>query len=102
MTRLQAEAFPEAIAVSRVKEDEGSAHSILHTIACMFSPRIEYVETHPGTYALDIQGMNNLFGDGAQLASKLRQRIMAAGFLANVPVTQNFHAAASPPFLRTC
>src|SRR5258705_5993042 len=36
MTRLQAEFFPEVVAVSRVREDEVSAHSILHTIACMF------------------------------------------------------------------
>ena len=36
--------------------------------------------------------MNTLFGDAAQLASKLRQSIMAAGFLANVAVAQNFHA----------
>ncbi len=66
---------------------------MLHTIACMFSPRIEYVEVHPGTYALDIQGMNGLFGDETQLANKLRQRIMTEGFLANVAVAQNFDAA---------
>src|SRR5258707_14798808 len=101
MTRLQAESFSEVVAVARVKEDEVSAHSILHTIACMFSPRIEYVETHPGTYALDIQGMNTLFGDGPQLASRLRQRIMAAGFLANVAVTQNFDAAVCLALGRT-
>jgi protein ImuB len=93
MTRLQAEAFPEVVSVLRARRDEGSAHTILHTIACMFSPRIEHVEAHPGTYALDIQGMNSLFGDAAQLASKLRQRIMAAGFLANIAVAQNFDAA---------
>jgi protein ImuB len=62
----------------------------------MFSPRIEYVETHPGTYALDIQGMNTLYGDAAQLANKLRQRVMAAGFLANVAVAQNSSSAVSP------
>jgi protein ImuB len=101
MTRLQAESFPEVVAVSRAKEDEVSAHSILHTIACMFSPRIEYVETHPGTYALDIQGMNSLFGDSTQLASKLRMRTMAAGFLANVAVTQNFDAAVCLALGRT-
>jgi protein ImuB len=93
MTRLQAESFREVISLPRVLEQENSAHTTLHTIACMFSPRIEYVETHPGTYALDIKGMNTLYGDAAQLASKLRQRIMAAGFLANVAVAQNFHAA---------
>ena len=93
MTRLQAESFPEVVVVSRVHEEEVSAQTILHTITCMFSPRIEYVETHPGTYVLDIQGMNTLFGAAAQLASRLRQRVMSAGFLANVAVSQNFDAA---------
>jgi protein ImuB len=93
MTRLQSESFPGVVSVPRTPEHEISAHATLHTIACMFSPRIEYVEEHPGTYALDIQGMNSLFGDDAQLGSKLRQRIMAAGFLTNVGVAQNFHAA---------
>jgi protein ImuB len=101
MTRLQAESFPEVILLPRVLEHEDSAHTTLHTIACMFSPRIEYVETHPGTYALDIQGMNTLYGDAVQLANKLRQRVMAAGFLANVAVAQNFHAAICLAYGRT-
>jgi protein ImuB len=101
MTRLQAESFPEVFAVRRVREDEGSAQSILHTLACMFSPRIESVEAHPGTYALDIQGMHRLFGDASQLASKLRQRIMAAGFLANIAVAQNFDVAVCLALGRT-
>jgi protein ImuB len=101
MTRLQAESFPEVISLPRILEHESSANTTLHAIACMFSPRIEYVETHPGTYALDIQGMNTLYGDAAQLANKLRQRIMAAGFLANVAVSQNFHAAVCLAYGRT-
>ena len=101
MTRLQAESFPEIISRHRILEDESSAHTILHTIACMFSPRIEYVETYPGTYALDIQGMNSLYGDATQLARKLRQRIMAAGFLSNIAVSQNFHVALDLAFGRT-
>ena len=80
MTRLQAETIPGVVVVRRVLEDEASALTILHTIACMFSPRIEYVENHPGTYALDIDGMNRLYGDEAQLANKLRQR-MTDGWL---------------------
>jgi protein ImuB len=101
MTRLQAESFPEVISLPRILEHESSAHTTLHTITCMFSPRIEFVETHPGTYALDIQGMNTLYGDAAQLANKLRQRVMAAGFLANVAVAQNFHAAVCLAYGRT-
>ena len=93
MSRLQAESFPSVISIPRIPEHESSAHSILHEAACMFSPRIEFVESFPGTFALDIRGMNSLFGDGAQLANKLRQHIMVAGFLANVAVSQNFHAA---------
>jgi protein ImuB len=101
MTRLQAESFSEVVSLPRVLEKESSALATLHTIACMFSPRIEYIETPPGTYALDIQGMNSLYGDAANLATKLRQRIMASGFLANVAVAQNFHAALCLAFGRT-
>ncbi|MCU1323014.1 MAG: hypothetical protein JWM43_2663 [Acidobacteriaceae bacterium] len=93
MTRLQGESCSEVVVVPRSHGEEVSVQTILHTIACMFSPRIEYVEIHPGTYVLDIQGMNTLFGDSAQLASRLRQRVMSAGFLANVAVSQNFDAA---------
>lgn len=93
MTRVQAESFPEIVSLPRILEHEDAAHQTLHTIACAFSPRIESVQVHPGTYALDIRGMDTLFGDAARLAGKLRQRIMAAGFLANVAVAENFHAA---------
>jgi protein ImuB len=93
MTRLQSESFPGVISRPRIREYETSALTTLHTIACMFSPRIEYVEAYPGTYALDIQGMNSLYGDATNLASKLRQRIMAAGFLTNVAVSDNFEVA---------
>ena len=93
MSRLQAESFEQAVVIRRVHECENNAQTILHTTACSFSPRIEAVETHPGTYVLDIQGLNSLFGDASQLADKLRRKVMAAGFLANVAVSQNFHAS---------
>jgi len=48
---------------------------------------------YPGTYALDIEGMDRLYGSAAQLATKLRQTTMAAGFLANMAIAENFHAA---------
>jgi protein ImuB len=93
MTRLQAATIPEVVAVRRVAYDEILAQSVLHTLTCMFSPRIEYIEAHPGTYALDIRGMNGLFGDETRLANMLRQRTMTEGFLANVAVAENFDAA---------
>lgn len=95
MTRLQAEAFAEVVALRRVIEHELVAYASLHHIACMFSPRIESVKERPGTYALDIRGMDLLYGDARQLANKLRQSLMAAGFLVNIAVAQNFHAAVS-------
>jgi protein ImuB len=95
MTRLQVEAFSEVAALHRVIEHELAAHASLHHVACMFSPRIELVEERPGTYALDIRGMDLLYGDAGQLAKKLRQSVMAAGFLVNVAVAGNFHAAVS-------
>ena len=60
MTRLQAETFSEVVALRRVIEHEHTAHATLHHVACMFSPRIESVEERPGTYALDIRGMDLL------------------------------------------
>jgi protein ImuB len=101
MTRLQAQSFPEVTSLPRVREHESSAFLTLHSIACTFSPRIESLETHPATFALDIQGMNTLYGDTAQLASRLRQSVMASGFLANVAVAQNVYAAASLAYGRT-
>jgi protein ImuB len=95
MTRLQVEASSEVVAIRRVIEHELAACASLHYVACMFSPRIESVEERPGTYALDIRGMDLLYGDARQLANKLRQSIMAAGFLVNIAVAENFHAAVS-------
>jgi len=93
MSRLQATTVPGIAIVRRVQEEEFAAQTVLHTIACMFSPRIEQVERYAGTYALDIRGMHGLFGDEARLANHLRRRVMTAGFLANVAVAQNFDAA---------
>jgi protein ImuB len=93
MSRLQAESFGGVLVIRRAPDCEDEALAILHTAACFFSPRIEAVAAHPGTYVLDIEGMGRLFGDAAQLANRLRQKIMAAGFLANVAVSQNFHAS---------
>ena len=93
MSRLQAESFTGATIIRRAPECEDEALAILHTAACFFSPRIEAVAAHPGAYVLDIEGMGSLFGDAAQLANRLRQKIMAAGFLANVSVSRNFHAS---------
>jgi len=93
MSRLQAESFAGIAVIRRVRDCEDQALAILHVAACLFSPRIEAVNNYPGTFVLDIQGMSSLYGDEARLANKLRQRIMAAGFLANVAVSQNFHTA---------
>lgn len=95
MTRLQAEAFSAVVALPRLIEQEQTAHATLHAVACTFSPRIESVEQSPGTYALDIRGMNLLYADAAQLANKLRQSAMSEGFLVNIAVAENFHAAVS-------
>lgn len=94
MSRLQVESFDVQI-IRRDMECENQANDRLHEIACGFSPRIETIADHPGTYALDIRGMNTIFGDATHLATKLRQRIMTAGFLAHVAVSVNFHAAVS-------
>jgi protein ImuB len=92
MSRLQAETCD----VTMVRRDvacEDAAFTKLHEIVCRFSPRIEAVAECPGTYALDIRGMNTIFGDATLLATKLRQSAMTVGFLANVGVAENFHVA---------
>lgn len=93
MTRLQAESIPGLVTLPRKPETEAVASSTLHAIACLFSPRIEAIEEWPGTFALDIQGMNGLFGGPSQLAGKLQQAIQAADFFASIAVAENFHAA---------
>lgn len=93
MTRLQAESFAKLVTVHRQPEAEVAACTALHAVACLFSPRIEVVEDWPGTFALDIQGMNGLFGDPSQLAHKLQEAVQTAGFLTYVAATENFHAA---------
>lgn len=93
MTRLQAESVPGLIALPRKADVEAAACSTLHSIACLFSPRIEAVEEWPGTFALDIHGMNGLFGTPSQLARKLQEAIQTAGFFVTIAVAENFHAA---------
>lgn len=92
MSRLQAECC-EVKTIRRDVAREDAAQARLHEIACRFSPRIELVAERPGTYALDIRGMNTIFGDATQLATRLRQSVMATGFLANVAAAENFHVA---------
>jgi protein ImuB len=93
MTRLQAETFPDIAALSRAVEREDSAHGTLHHVACMFSPRIESVDERPGTFALDISGMDLLYSNVGQLANKLRQSAMAAGFVVQIAISENFDTA---------
>jgi protein ImuB len=92
MSRLHAESC-DVKTVRREVAWEEAALTKLHEIACQFSPRIESVAERPGTYALDVGGMNTIFGDVTQLATKLRQSVMAAGLVTNVAVAENFHVA---------
>ena len=66
MSRLQAESC-EVTMIRRDVACEEAAFTKLHEIVCRFSPRIESVAERPGTYALDIRGMNTIFGDATQL-----------------------------------
>lgn len=93
MSRVQAEAFPGVLTLPRNMDHECAAHTALHAVACTFSPRIESIEEHPGTYALDIHGMNKLFTDTTELATRLYRSIKSAGFLVNVAASENFHTA---------
>jgi protein ImuB len=93
MSRLQVESCDVA-AIRRDVDCEEATVAKLHEVVCRFSPRLELVAERPGTYALDIRGMNTMYGDPTILAAKMRQSAMAVGLLANVAVAENFHAAA--------
>src|ERR1700744_5112917 len=62
MSRLQAESC-HVVVLRRDVPCEGVAETKLHEVVCRFSPRLELIAERTGTYALDIRGMNTMYGD---------------------------------------
>ena len=91
MTKLQAEQIPGLQIRQRSAAQETCAHAALLDLALAFSPRIE--DTAADTIALDLAGLETLFGSLENLAQRLAARAMEFGFRANVGVTSNPEAA---------
>ncbi|MGB8031666.1 MAG: DNA polymerase Y family protein [Terracidiphilus sp.] len=108
MTRLEAESLQGLRLLKRSAESEAAARAVMLECAAKFSPRIEEVNGGAGlneastlgagggtacAFALDIAGTERLFGPPAQLAERLREELVAAGFRASIAVSANFDTA---------
>jgi protein ImuB len=108
MTRLEGEAVPGLLLLTRSLETEAAARAVLHECAAHFSPRIESVSRGPQRQVLvagvmsletdcacvlDIAGTERLFGPPQILAERLRAALASRGLRASVAVSANFHTA---------
>lgn len=94
LTRLEVEELGNINILTRSAPTESSARTVLLESLSQFSPRIE--ETFAGNacaFALDITGTERLFGPPEQIAQRLRDSLLAAGFRASISVSSNFHTA---------
>ena len=107
MTKLQAEAFVEAVcptsatpanreqnaAVLRQRSpaQENSSHCALLDIAHAFTPRVE--DAAADTLLLDLSGMERLYGSAAKMAGDLASRVSTISLEANIAMAANPDAA---------
>jgi protein ImuB len=94
MTRLDVEGIDGMKYLARSLETEAAGRAVLFECVSQFSPRIE--EAGSGTacaFALDITGMERLFGSPSQLAERIRSALASSGFRVSIAVSTNFHAA---------
>jgi protein ImuB len=94
MTRVEIDTFPNPVVLSRSLETEAATKAILLDCAGAFSPRIEDLsEDTAFLCCIDIAGTHNLFGSPEMLSRNLLERIRSLGILAQLTVSNNFHAA---------
>jgi protein ImuB len=94
MTKLDAEGVTGLVLLSRSKQGEAAARTVLFECAATFSPRIEEVSQDTScAFVLDIAGSERLFGPPIQLAERLRISLANVGFHASITVSRNFDAA---------
>jgi protein ImuB len=75
----------------RSAEREAAAHAALLDCACGFSPRVE--DTAADTVALDVAGLERIFGPPAKMARDIARRCSELGLEANVAVAANVDTA---------
>ncbi|WP_162601102.1 DNA polymerase Y family protein [Occallatibacter savannae] len=94
LTRLEVEEVGSIHILTRSAETEIAARTVLLETLSQFSPRIEEVFANNAcSFVLDIAGSERLFGAPDQIAHRLRETIVAAGFRASVSISDNFHTA---------
>ncbi|MCU1286595.1 MAG: hypothetical protein JWO13_2945 [Acidobacteriales bacterium] len=91
MTKVQAEACPEVVLLSRSPAQEESAHAALLDCGQAFSPQVE--STRADTILVDLHGLEQLFGPVQNIARELSRRAADVGLDANVAVAANPDAA---------
>jgi len=95
MTRVEVETFPSAVVLNQSTLAETALKVILLETAGAFSPRVEERREAAGFLcAIDVSGMESLFGPSDMLAKALLQRVRKLGISARITVSRNFHTAA--------
>jgi len=91
MTLLRLQHFFAVTVRQRSETQEASAHAALLDCAAGFSPRVE--DTAPDTVAIDLEGLDRLFGSDAQIATRIYDQAILLGLEPNVAVAGNPDAA---------
>lgn len=94
LTRLEVEEVGSIHIHTRSADTESAARTVLLETLAQFSPRIEEIlADNACSFVLDIAGSERLFGPPDQIAHRLRDSIIAAGFRASISISTNFHTA---------
>lgn len=94
MTRVEVDAFPDPVVLSRSIQTEAATKAVLIDCAGAFSPRMEDRSEDTGFLCcIDIAGTHNLFGSPEMLARNLLERVRSLGITAQITISSNFHAA---------
>jgi len=87
MTRLKVEHLYNVAIRQRSSIQEHSAHAALLDCAKAFSPRVE--DTADDTVAIDLEGLDRLFGSYQQIATQIYDQTILIGLNPNVAVAAN-------------
>jgi protein ImuB len=91
LAKAQAEQFRGVEIRPRSQGQEKIAHAALLDLGWSVSPRVE--DTAPDSVALDLAGLNSLFGSEEEIARRLAQRASGFGLIAHVAVAANLEVA---------
>ncbi len=91
MPRALLEQCPSLLIRRRSPALEAAAHAALLETAEAFSPRVERIAAD--TLALDLAGLERLFGAPEKMAAELSRRVLQIGLRARIAVATNLDAA---------